>query len=76
MAVTELGPPKGRNGGSPLGVRMDDVAQLAQVSRATVSRVLMGHSSVSPKTQEKVNRALRELGYVPNMMASGLATKP
>lgn len=75
MAVTELGPPKGRNGGSPLGVRMDDVAQLAQVSRATVSRVLMGHSSVSPKTQEKVNRALRELGYVPNMIASGLAAK-
>ncbi|MCZ9882995.1 LacI family transcriptional regulator [Arthrobacter sp. B2a2-09] len=54
---------------------MDDVAQLAQVSRATVSRVLMGNVSVSAKTQEKVNRALRELGYVPNMMASGLAAR-
>lgn len=73
--MTELGAPKGRNGGSPLGVRMEDVAQLAQVSRATVSRVLMGHVTVSPKTQEKVNRALRELGYVPNMIASGLATR-
>jgi DNA-binding LacI/PurR family transcriptional regulator len=73
--VTRVDAPKGRNGGSPLGVRMDDVAQLAQVSRATVSRVLMGHTSVSPKTQEKVNRALRELGYVPNMIASGLAAR-
>lgn len=54
---------------------MDDVAQLAQVSRATVSRVLMGHVTVSPRTQEKVNRALRELGYVPNMIASGLAAR-
>lgn len=54
---------------------MDDVAQLAQVSRATVSRVLKGYAPVSAKTQEKVNRAMRELGYVPNMIASGLAAR-
>lgn len=75
VAVTRLEASKGRNGGSPLGVRMDDVAQLAQVSRATVSRVLMGYAPVSAKTQEKVHRAMRELGYVPNMIASGLAAK-
>ncbi|MDR6687745.1 LacI family transcriptional regulator [Arthrobacter sp. 1088] len=73
--MTGRGQAKGRSGGSPLGVRMDDVAQLAQVSRATVSRVLMGHVTVSPNTQEKVHRALRELGYVPNMIASGLAAR-
>lgn len=73
--MTELGASKGRNGGSPLGVRMEDVAKLAQVSRATVSRVLMGYAPVSAKTQEKVHRAMRELGYVPNLIASGLAAK-
>lgn len=59
----------------PLKVRMDDVAQLARVSRATVSRVLVGHPPVSEATREKVFNAVRELGYVPNMMARGLATR-
>ncbi|WP_427018734.1 LacI family DNA-binding transcriptional regulator [Pseudarthrobacter sp. P1] len=59
----------------PLKVRMDDVALLARVSRATVSRVLVGHPPVSAATREKVFNAVRELGYVPNMMARGLATR-
>ena len=73
--VTDSASPPRRNGGSPLGVRMDDVAELAQVSRATVSRVIKGYAPVSSKTQEKVNQAMRELGYVPNMIASGLAAR-
>ncbi|MCA4133452.1 LacI family DNA-binding transcriptional regulator [Arthrobacter sp. M4] len=64
---------EGIPGASPLGVRMDDVAARAQVSRATVSRVLMGTVPVSEKTRAKVHAALRELGYVPNMIAQGLA---
>ena len=54
-------------------VRMSDVAQRAGVSRATVSRVLSGSASVSNATQEKVLAAVKQLGYVPNVMAQTLA---
>lgn len=67
--------PDSRTGSSTLGVRMDDVARLARVSRATVSRVLTGTAPVSEETRERVHRAVRELSYVPNMNAQGLAGK-
>jgi LacI family transcriptional regulator len=51
-----------------------DVAKKAQVSLATVSRVLNGASSVSPKTVNKVRQAIDELDYVPSAIARGLAT--
>lgn len=52
---------------------MDDVARRARVSRATVSRVFQEGSSVSPAAEIAVREAARELGYVPNLAASGLA---
>jgi len=42
-----------------------DVARLAGVSVATASRVASGSSSVRPATREQVERAMRELLYVP-----------
>ena len=54
-------------------VRMSDVAKNAGVSRATVSRVLSGSATVAEETQERVLAAVKELGYVPNMMAQNLA---
>jgi LacI family transcriptional regulator len=54
-----------------------DVAQLVQVSQATVSLVLNGvaDSSVPPVTQRKVLQAAKNLGYVPNRVAQSLRTQ-
>lgn len=49
-----------------------DVAKLAGVSPATVSRVFRGENSVTPDTSEAVMAAAHELGYTPNLMASAL----
>lgn len=54
---------------------MDQVAQEARVSRATVSRVLRGNTPVNADTRERVLVAISRLGYVPNMMAQALATR-
>ncbi|MHA7291548.1 LacI family DNA-binding transcriptional regulator [Arthrobacter sp. MDT3-24] len=58
-----------------LKIRMEDVARAANVSRATVSRVLVGNPPVAAATRDKVFRAVRELGYVPNAMAQGLSKR-
>lgn len=49
-----------------------DVAKLAGVSIATVSRVLRGSSHVAEETRGKVLAAVDELKYFPNRMAQGL----
>lgn len=52
-----------------------DVAKHANVSIATVSRVLNGQSGYSKATEEKVLVAIKELGYQPNAFARGLISK-
>ena len=52
---------------------IDAVAALVGVSPMTVSRVMNSHGKVRDSTREKVMRAVRELGYTPNMAASSLA---
>jgi DNA-binding LacI/PurR family transcriptional regulator len=53
---------------------MSDVGRLAGVSHQTVSRVINGSRHVSPQTRERVESAMRELGYRPNSAARALAT--
>ncbi|MET0581778.1 MAG: LacI family DNA-binding transcriptional regulator [Pseudoxanthomonas sp.] len=54
-------------------VTIDEVASVAGVSPMTVSRVVNGQGKVRESTRENVMRAVRELGYTPNMAASSLA---
>jgi len=52
-----------------------DVAKLAGVGIGTVSRVLSGKGSVSPKTLLKVNQAMEALKFTPNIAARSLVSK-
>lgn len=49
-----------------------DVSKKADVSIATVSRVINGNTNVSAKTKAKVLAAIEELNYTPNVFARGL----
>lgn len=49
-----------------------DVATVAGISRGTVSRVLNGEPYVSAEAREAVNKAVRDVGYVPNTAARNL----
>lgn len=51
---------------------MADVAKEAQVSVATVSRLLNNLGSVSPETAERVYAAISKLSYEPNLLARNL----
>lgn len=51
-----------------------DIAERAGVSKSTVSRVVSNTGYVGPQTRERVNRAIEELGYTPNLIARGMRT--
>jgi LacI family transcriptional regulator, gluconate utilization system Gnt-I transcriptional repressor len=55
-------------------VRITDVAKLAGVAPITVSRVLNAPGSVAAETLRRVREAINRTGYVPNMLAGGLAS--
>jgi LacI family transcriptional regulator len=55
-------------------VTIKDVALRAGVTKQTVSNVINKRPVVSPVTRERVERAIAELGYTPNLLARGLAT--
>jgi DNA-binding LacI/PurR family transcriptional regulator len=54
---------------------LDEVAVLAGVSRATVSRVINDSPRVSPEARDAVQAAVAQLRYVPNRMARSLVTR-
>jgi LacI family transcriptional regulator len=55
------------------GPTVSDVAAVAGVSLMTVSRVVNGEPGVTAPTRAKVDAAIAELGYVPNLAARSLA---
>jgi LacI family transcriptional regulator len=56
-------------------VTLHDVARLAGVSTATVSRVVHGQDRVRESTRERVRQAIEELGYVPDGAAQSLSRR-
>lgn len=58
-----------------MNITIYDVAREAGVSMATVSRVVNGNPNVKPATRKKVMETIKRLGYRPNAVARGLASK-
>lgn len=56
-------------------VSINDVAERANVSISTVSRVINQNANVSREKEEAVLKAVDELDYIPNGLAQGLVTK-
>lgn len=80
--VTEIAKEQGWNPPSYARVRQifvdahtTNIARLAGVSTATVSRVLNQKPDVDPATRERILRIMEEQGFVPNIAAPGLAGK-
>ncbi len=56
-------------------VSINDVAKKAGVAKSTVSKVLNNYQLVSDETKDKVEKAVQELGYIPNTVAISLSKK-
>jgi LacI family transcriptional regulator len=72
-----LAKPKDRSSGGERAARstINDVARIAGVSKKTVSRVINHSPLLNEETREKVEKVIRELGYVPNPQARALALR-
>jgi DNA-binding LacI/PurR family transcriptional regulator len=66
---------RGRGDGGRSRPTLEQVAEHAGVSRATVSRVVNGSPTVAPHLRDTVTRAVAALGYVPNPAARSLVTQ-
>ncbi|MGO1642371.1 MAG: LacI family DNA-binding transcriptional regulator, partial [Lactobacillus amylovorus] len=52
---------------------MNDVARLAGVGRGTVSNYINGRK-IKEANKQKIDKAIKELGYIPNLQARELKT--
>ncbi|WP_085506937.1 LacI family DNA-binding transcriptional regulator [Thalassobacillus devorans] len=55
-----------------MGVTIKEVAKAAGVAPSTVSRVIADNPRISPATKKRVRKAMKELGYHPNVNARSL----
>lgn len=58
-----------------MSITIQDIAELAKVSKGTVSRVINGGPGVSAETRKRILKLIDELDYQPNASAQGLAAK-
>ncbi len=72
MADDAVATPSRRRVGAPT---LEEVAELAGVSRSTASRAINGGQRVSPEAQASVEAAIAQLGFTPNRAARSLVTR-
>ena len=53
---------------------LEEIGQIAGVSRSTVSRVINGHPNIRPAVRQRVEDVIRQTGYQPNSAARSLAS--
>ena len=58
-----------------MSIRMVDIARVTNTSVATVGRVIHNNGYVSADVRERIEKAIAELGYVPNQSARALKSK-
>src|SRR5712691_3822894 len=58
-----------------MNITLKDVARHANVSTKTVSRVVNNQTEISAETRARVQSAIQELGYRPNILARSLVNK-
>ena len=56
-----------------MSITLEDIARLAGVNPATVSRTISKPEKVKPKTRQKIETIIKQTGYIPNLLARGLA---
>ncbi len=66
---------EGDSGARAAKPTINDVARLASVSKKTVSRVINRSPLLNEETRERVEKVIRDLGYVPNPQARALALR-
>ncbi|ACP26402.1 putative transcriptional regulator protein, LacI family [Sinorhizobium fredii NGR234] len=69
------GHPKDARSKATAPVTLADIAKLAGVSLVTVSRAINTPHLVKPRTLEAIETAIARTGYVPNLLAGGLASR-
>jgi LacI family transcriptional regulator len=58
-----------------VNIRQSDIAKELNVSRVTVSKALRNHPDISAEMKNKVNEAVKKMGYVPNLIARQLNSR-
>ena len=58
-----------------VNIRQSDIAKELNVSRVTVSKALRDHPDISTGMKKKVSKVAKEMGYVPNLIATQLNSR-
>ena len=66
---------KDRTNEIKMGITINKIAQIAGVSKRTVTRALNGQSEISPATKQRILTIAKQLRYRPNALARALALK-